>query len=220
MRLPFTNQAFFDVLAAYNVSCWPVVVALWTASVLTVARPWSSPRSYDRWISAVLVLQWAWAAVAYHAVFFTRINPAAWLFAALFLVQAALFAWAGLIKQDLSFRVSPTPWATLGWILIVYALLYPAINILEHGSITRIPTFGLPCPTTIFTAGLLLRASSPPRSLVIVPIVWSAIGGSAAFLLGVSADYALPVAGAALALFAWHPPTMMSRANAAVLPRL
>jgi len=41
---------------------------------------------------------------------------------------------------------------------------------------------------------------------VIVPIIWSAIGGSAAFLLGVSADYALPVAGAALAVFAWQKP--------------
>jgi hypothetical protein len=37
-------------------------------------------------------------------------------------------------------------------------------------------------------------------ALSIVPIVWSAIGGSAASLLGVRADYALPVAGLALVL--------------------
>src|SRR4030095_7224992 len=35
----------------------------------------------------------------------------------------------------------------------------------------------------------------------IVPVIWSAIGGSAAFLLGVHADMALPIAGIALALF-------------------
>jgi hypothetical protein len=37
-------------------------------------------------------------------------------------------------------------------------------------------------------------------ALSIVPIVWSAIGGSAASVLGVRADYALPVAGLALVL--------------------
>jgi len=29
----------------------------------------------------------------------------------------------------------------------------------EHGSVLKIPTFGLPCPTTIFTAGLFLLAA-------------------------------------------------------------
>jgi hypothetical protein len=38
-------------------------------------------------------------------------------------------------------------------------------------------------------------------SLSVVPIIWSAIGGSAAFLLGVYADVALPLAGIALVMF-------------------
>lgn len=82
-----------------------------------------------------------------------------------------------------------------------FALLYPAINAVEHGSVLKIPTFGVPCPTTIFAAGLLLLATPRTKVLAIVPIVWSAIGGSAAFLLGVSADYALLLAGAALTVF-------------------
>jgi hypothetical protein len=32
-------------------------------------------------------------------------------------------------------------------------------------------------------------------------VIWSAIGGSAAFLLGVRADVALPIAGLAVAIF-------------------
>jgi hypothetical protein len=35
-------------------------------------------------------------------------------------------------------------------------------------------------------------------------VIWSVIGGSAAFLLGVSADYALPIAGMALAVFSFQ----------------
>jgi hypothetical protein len=207
VRLPFTREAFFDLLAAYNTSLWPVVIALWVVSALTCASLVSSSgRSHDRGISGLLAVHWAWSAIAYHVMFFTRINPAAWLFAILFLVQTALFVWFGLIKGNLSFRSARTVWTMVGWALMVYALLYPAVTVIEHGSVVRAPTFGLPCPTTIFTAGVLLLAPAPRRSLTIVPIIWSAIGGSAAFLLGVSADYALPVAGAALALFALQKP--------------
>jgi hypothetical protein len=155
----------------------------------------SSRRSHDRWISGLLAVHWAWSAVAYHIAFFTRINPAAWLFAAIFLVQAGLFFWSGVMRGRLTFTRARTAWTPIGWLLVVYALLYPAINAVEHGRILKIPTFGLPCPTTIFTAGLLLLAAPRSGTLAIVPIIWSVVGGSAAFLLGVSADYALPVAG-------------------------
>ena len=201
MQLPFSREDFFDLFAAYNGASWPAVVALWVASVLAAVWILSSRRSHDRWISGLLVVHWAWSAVAYHVVFFTRINPAAWLFAAIFLLQAALFFWSGVIRGHLAFRPARTVWTNIGWFLVGYALLYPGINAVEHGSLLKIPTFGLPCPTTIFTAGLLLLALPHSRILAIVPIVWSVIGGSAAFLLGVSADYALPVAGAALAVF-------------------
>jgi hypothetical protein len=153
MRLPFTAQEFLDLLAVYNAAWWPVVVALWIASLPAAGgvpgRRWTG----DRWMTTLLLV-----------------------------------------------------WTRVGRLLTVYALAYPLINVIEHGSITRVPTFGLPCPTTIFSAGLLLRASSPPKRLLIVPIIWSAIGGSAAFLFEIHADYALPVAGAALAAFAWPRP--------------
>lgn len=159
MPLPFTREQFFDLFTAYNASLWPAVVVLWVASALACARLMSLRRSHDRWIGALLAVHWAWSAIAYHVAFFTRINPAAWLFAVFFLVQAALFVWSGLIRGDLSFGSSRTGWTPIAWCLMVYALLYPAIAAVEHGSLVRIPTFGLPCPTTIFTAGALLLAS-------------------------------------------------------------
>jgi hypothetical protein len=85
-------------------------------------------------------------------------------------------------------------------VLIAYSLVYPAMNAAQHGTFVRIPAFGVPCPTTILTAGLLMLATPRVWALSIVPIVWSAIGGSAASLLGVRADYALPIAGIALLL--------------------
>jgi hypothetical protein len=201
MQLPFTREQFFDLFAAYNEALWPAVVALWAASAVIVALRLSARRSHDRWVSALLVGHWAWSAVAYHVAFFTRINPAAWLFAALFLSQAVLLFRVGVVQRRLSFAPWGNAWAPLAWGLIAYSLAYPAINAIDHRSLWRIPTFGLPCPTTILTAGVLMLATPQSWSLSTVPVIWSAIGGSAAFLLGVRADVALPIAGLAVAIF-------------------
>ena len=62
------------------------------------------------------------------------------------------------------------------------------------------PMFGItPCPVTIFTFGLFLLASSAvPRSLMVIPVVWSLIGGSAALLLHVPQDWFLLFSGIAI----------------------
>jgi hypothetical protein len=201
MQLPFTEDQFFDLFAAYHSMLWPALVALWLASAVASALLLSSRRPQHRWISALLAAHWAWSGLAYHAAFFTQINRAAWLFAALFVVQASLFLWWGVVKGRLSFAPWPNGWAVIAWVLIVYSLVYPGINMVQHLSVSRIPTFGVPCPTTIFTAGLLMLATPRSWQLSIVPVIWSVIGGSAALLLGVRADYALPLAGIALAAF-------------------
>ena len=201
MVLPFTREQFFDVFAAFNVAFWPVVLALWIASAVVALLLFvRSRRASDRMVSTLLAVHWAWSALAYHAAFFTSINPAAWLFAVVFLVQAGLFVWWGAIRGRIRFSANSSAWSPVAWALIAYALFYPAINAAQHGTFVRIPAFGVPCPTTIFTAGLLMLATPRPWMLSIIPIVWSAIGGSAASLLGVRADYALPVAGVALVL--------------------
>jgi hypothetical protein len=201
MQLPFTREQFFDLFVAYNQALWPAAVALWIASAVIVALRLSARHPHDRWVSALLFAHWAWSALAYHLVFFTRINPAAWLFAALFLGQAFLFLRVGVVQRRLSFVPWGNAWAPLAWGLIAYSLVYPAINALDYRSLLRIPTFGLPCPTTIFTAGVLMLATPRSRGLSTVPVLWSAIGGSAAFLLSVRGDVALPIAGTALAIF-------------------
>jgi len=201
MQLPFTREQFFDLFAAYNEALWPAAAALWIASTAIVALRLSARRPHDRWISALLVWHWLWSALAYQVAFFTRINPAAWLFAILFLGQAVLLFRLGVMQRRLSFAPWGSAWAPFAWGLIAYSLAYPAINAIDHLSLLRIPTFGLPCPTTIFTAGVLMLSTPRSWRLSTVPIIWSAIGGSAAFLLGVRADVALPIAGMALAIF-------------------
>jgi hypothetical protein len=53
-------------------------------------------------------------------------------------------------------------------------------------------------PTTIFTSGILLwTRSTLPKILLVIPLLWSIIGFSAAVSLGIREDIGLLVAGVA-----------------------
>ena len=80
-----------------------------------------------------------------------------------------------------------------GGLYILYALvIYPLIGYYQGHVYPASPTFGLPCPTTIFTFGLLLWTDKKiPILLLGVPFLWAIIGSSAAFSLGVKEDIGL-----------------------------
>jgi hypothetical protein len=129
---------------------------------------------------------------------FTRINPAAWLFAALFIGQALLLFRAGVRRHPhyLSFG----EWeGVVGAGLIVYSLAYPFLTMAAGHVYPAMPTFGVPCPTATLTIGLLMTASRPiPVGLTVVVVFWAFVGGSAAVLLEVATDYVLLGAGVLL----------------------
>jgi hypothetical protein len=158
-------------------------------------------------------VQWAWAGAAYHAAFFAAINPAAWSFAVSFVIESGLLVWFGLVRDDLRFTPTGSPAHIVGWTLIVYALVYPALVYVDGHVFPRAPTFGVPCPTTLLTIGWLFMADSPwPKLTALIPVSWAFIGGSAAMLLGVHADLMLWIAGIALAAAALAPASNRVRA--------
>ena len=201
MTLPFTPDEFFDVFAAYNEQVWPFALMLWVLTAYVVVmrtrarpvRPWFIP--------ALLAFHWAWSGLAYHAAFFSKVNPAAWMFAGLFVLEAGLLVWYGVVHHRFQLSRGPFFQQVLSWGLIAYALLYPAIVRAEGHAFPRLPIFGVPCPTTILTIGFLLAADrSLPRPVAVIPLIWAFIGGSAAFLFGVRADLMLLACAVALAL--------------------
>jgi hypothetical protein len=194
MTLPFTTTEFFDVFARYHRAVWPAPAALLGIAVISVVLVLAG-RARTRAVTVVLALLWAWMAVAYHFAFFSAINPAAWLFGAAFLVAAVLFLVAAL-RRSLYFEPPRSVGGLAGMVLVVYALVgYPLVGWGVGHAYPRVPTFGLPCPTTIFTLGLLLLARRPvPKALFVVPLAWSVVGSFAAFRFGVVQDYGLPVA--------------------------
>lgn len=199
-RLPFSTDEFFAVFAAYNDAIWPMQWVLYALSALAIALVLIAWPAKDRWINAVLGFLWAWSAIAYHFTHFSRLNPLAYAFAFAFLVQAVLFfvfSWR-MTPLDYVLRNDLRGW--LGGGLVLYALVaYPLVGrVLGHGY-PAAPTFGVPCPLTIFTIGLLLSSRDRrSRVLLVIPVLWAIVGGSAAFLLAVPQDLGL-IAAAVLA---------------------
>lgn len=197
MQIPFTVEQFFEVFRFYNEAVWPAQLLLLGLAVIAIHLVVTRRRMAGPAVSVILAFLWVWIAVAYHLVFFTRINPLAYGFAAISLIGAGVFLWQGVVRRRLRFEAGNNLRSYTGASLIVYALLvYPAWSWLAGHSYPAMPTFGLPCPTTIFTIGLLAFLKSPvPRGPYIVPVLWSMIGGQAAFLLGVTQDLGLIAAG-------------------------
>lgn len=201
MNLPFSTEQFFDVIAAYNRAVWPAQFALVAVALAAVALAIRRPAGAGRAICGILAALWAWMALAYHWAFFTAINPAAWAFGLLCLAGAAAFAVAGVRAKGVEIDRPPGARALVGWGLVGFALLvYPVIGHLAGHAYPATPSFGLPCPTTIFTVGMLmLMAPGAPRWLHVAPLLWALVGASAAFLLGVYQDLGLIVAALASA---------------------
>lgn len=86
--------------------------------------------------------------------------------------------WIGAIEGRLAFGLRRDWLGLLGGLLIVYALIaYPLIGPAVGPRYPAMPTFGLPCPVTIFTVGALLLTLSPvPRSVFIAPAAWGISG--------------------------------------------
>ena len=197
--LPFTPDEFLSVFASYNHAIWPALIAAYLLGGLAVVLLFWKPRGGDRVIAGVLAAMWLWTAIAYHAAFFASINKAAYFFAALFVIQGGYFLCEGCFRGRIHFTTeSNGPFAWLGLAFMAYAaVLYPLIGSVTGHPYPAAPMFGVtPCPVTIFTFGMLLAAVPPlSRWLLVIPFVWSLIGGSAAFLLHVPQDWLLLASG-------------------------
>jgi hypothetical protein len=192
--LPFSHEQFLATFAEYNQAVWPAQVLAYAlgfgaGACLVRTGAWAS-----RMAAGALVLMWLWTGVVYHGLFFSRVNPAAYVFGAAFAVEAMLLgfaAWRGSLRLGTG---RGGMHARIGWTLIAYALVgYPMVGALSGMTYPHVPVFGItPCPLTLFTFGVLLESPARvPWWLLGIPLAWSLIGGSAAAILQVPQDWPL-----------------------------
>jgi hypothetical protein len=197
MRFPFAIDQFLGVFEKYNLAVWPMQAVLVLLAVLVLFLGFKKIKYSDKIISMVLGFFWLWIGIIYHLAYFTAINKAAYFFGVLFIIQGFIFLFAGGIRSKLSFRFQTESYSLVGSAFILYALvIYPLLGYSFGHVYPENPTFGLPCPTTIFTFGVLLWTDKfVPKYVLAIPLIWSIIGFGAAVSLGVKEDYGLLIAG-------------------------
>jgi Family of unknown function (DUF6064) len=196
MKTPFTVGQFLEIFKAYNLAVFPFQIILFLAAMLAVYLAIKPAQISGKTISSILSFLWLWMGIVYHLVFFTLINPAAYVFGAAFILQGIIVAFYGVFQNKLTFRLSRDIYGFTGIILLLYALfIYPVLGYFLGHIYPASPTFGLPCPTTIFTFAMFLLSNRKlPVILLIIPFTWAIIGFSAAFIFGIFEDTGLLVA--------------------------
>lgn len=195
--MPFTQEEFFAVFAAYNAALWPLPLLTYLLGFAAVGLTvWRSRRATATILIAI-ALMWLINGVAYHWTFFAGINPIARGFGILFVLQALLLVGVSLVSPSFRITAQRDARTVLGLGLAAFAMIvYPVLGGLAGHAYPAVPVFGIaPCPTTIFTIGILLMGTwRVAKWLLVIPAVWAAVGGSAAVLLDVPQDFGLIVA--------------------------
>ena len=202
MTPPFTIADFLAVFAAYNAAIWPFHLVAYALGLVAVAAIFVPRSGLVRLAFAALAILWAFTGIGYHLMFFATINPIAPVFAAFFVPQGILLLASAMLPGNLRLHLGHDFRSIAGLVTIVYALaIYPVLGIWAGHGLMAGPMFGVaPCPTTIFTIGVLLIARGTwVIWLSIIPFLWSLIGLAAAIQLGIPEDLAMPVAGVFLA---------------------
>lgn len=197
MDLPFSTEEFLDVFERMNLAIWPAQLAAYALGVAVLVLAVRGGPLAGRAVPALLALVWAFVGVVYQLVFFAPVNPAAWLFGAAFLAEAVLL-WDAAAHRRLAFGWATSPRTLAGAVIVAYAaIVYPLLGAAWGRAWPHAPMFGVaPCPSVIFTFGILLLARGRvPARLLVVPFLWALLGASAALHLDVREDLGLLLAG-------------------------
>jgi hypothetical protein len=194
--LPFTAEILFSSVAQYNRALWPLpalALLLCLGGIVLALRPvrWSGPA-----IGALLAAAWLWTGIGYHLLHFARLDFAAPIYGAFFILQGLLVAWA-VLRKKLSFRFHAALFGWIGLALAIVAAAWPLIDWLSGQSWQAARIAGLaPAPTVVLTFGLLLLAKNrAPLYLAIIPLLWTLVAGAMAWILTIPQDLALPLVG-------------------------
>lgn len=210
MKIPFTIEQFWGVFIAYNTNVFPIQLiwlSLGLSALLILFTTWRDKSIYA---GCALGLLWLWIGIVYHILFFTAICAPAFVFGALFVVEGLLIFFFTFRRQlcfSSDFRITKL----MGCFFMLYGLLiYPIIGYLLEGALTRVIVIGLPCPSTIFSFGLLMLADREmPGFLLIIPALWALVGVSAALNLAIYQDLMILVAAVCAILAYWHKKALM-----------
>jgi Family of unknown function (DUF6064) len=185
--LLFSPETYLRLLGRYNSDMWPlqIVFAILGMSLIGLVR--SSNINSDRIVAGLLAAIWLWVAYAFHIERYATIQIAANFFAAMFIIQAILLFLIGVIGARIQFSLSEGLINRIGLGLVILGIFfYPLIGWGVGREWDQVEMFALmPDPTVVATFGfLLLTVRRPHWLLLVIPILWTVIGGALSWEMG------------------------------------
>lgn len=193
---PFLEQ-MLNGFAKYNVAIWPMQVVAYVLGGVALFFALKRTGYSSGIIAGILSFLCLWIAIVPSLIDPPRAFSLLDGFCILSLIIQGLMFLAEALKPRMSFGFQRDVYSTVGLLFIVYAMVgYPVFGYLLGHRYPQSPPFGLvPCPTLVFTIGLLLLTDQKvPKRFLVVPIVWGVIGALAVYV-GVWEDIGLVIAG-------------------------
>jgi Family of unknown function (DUF6064) len=185
--LLFSPRAYYRLIERHNAAIWPLQFGT-IGLGLAVVRLWPGHATWRRrMLAGFLAILWGWVAWAFVWRRYASINWAVEYLAWLFLIEALLLVWIGVIQARLMFARRRDAAGLVGLALFLGSLLgYPLLApLLGRGWGAAEVVGAVPDPTAVATLGLVLMADGFPRwSLLTVPMLWCTISGATLLALG------------------------------------
>lgn len=203
--LLFSPRVYWRLFELHNEAVWPLQIpALLLGGIILigVVRPY---RWSDRIISGTLAAAWSFVAWGFLWNRYATINWAAAYAIPIFVLQALLLVWLGVLRNRLHFAADRGAAGAIGLSLLVYALaVHPLVVKLGGRPIQAAEVFAIaPDPTAIATLGLVAMASpkDAARLLLVVSMAWCVASWATLQIMGAWEAW-IPLAAAGLALTA------------------
>lgn len=192
--IPFSRDVFLGQIAELNALLWPGQIAILLLALGILALAARPVFQIERLPALCLSAAWISVGTLYYGLQFTPLNWAAWLAAALFVLQGLLLLWFGVVQNRLRLRFKGEAPSWVGAILLAAATFgYPLLGLATGTGIDAAPIVGIdPGPTVLFTWGyLLLTAEKTYRLMLPLPFIAAWVCAVAGWLIGVPADVVL-----------------------------
>jgi hypothetical protein len=171
------SVTFWNRVAAYNETTWPVQVVMIIVAAYLTYRVFAQPGpKTDAWMKLFLAIAFAWNGIVVF-LFFLRNPISMYTGTPLFMIVAVLFV-VDIFAGRIQFRLPDgkwRKWLTMGWMLLVVA--YPLLG-LPLGHVYPRMLFPLfPCPLTVFAIALVAAAAPRADKKVFVALLpWALMG--------------------------------------------
>jgi len=193
-----TLERFLDYTSNYNLDLYPSQYLMLGLGLLAILTVFFRSKHSSRFISAILAFFYGWIGIQFYIVYFKEFMPMPIVFATLFIVQALIFILEGTVRNRISFQFKADLYGFTGALLIIYGIFgYQALEYILGRGYPEILAFGMfPCPTVIFSLGILLWTGKKfPSYILIIPLIHALSGFIPAFMIGIIEDIGLIISG-------------------------